>query len=236
MKRTVGVISAMVLCLMYLTSPAEESKAPLDPLETSKERLSYALGMDIASFLKTLGTEIDVAVFVQGLQDSFEGKETLLTGEEAAEIKNDFVRRRQEGRAEEMKKLAEENRKEGEAFLAKNKKQKGVMTTASGLQYTVLEEGKGPKPKKSDRVRVHYRGMLLDGTEFDSSYKRGQPATFPLTGVIPGWTEGLQLMKVGSKYKLFVPSNIAYGERGRPPRIGPNATLIFEVELLGIEE
>jgi FKBP-type peptidyl-prolyl cis-trans isomerase len=236
MKRTLGVISAMILCLIWLTVAAEETKAPEELLKTSTEKLSYALGMDIASFLETLGTEIDVAVFVQGLQDSFEGKETLLTEEQAAEIKNDFARRRQESRAEEMKKLAEENTKEGEAFLAENKKKKGVQTTASGLQYTVLDEGKGPKPKKSDRVRVHYRGMLLDGTEFDSSYKRGQPATFPLTGVIPGWTEGLQLMNVGSKYKLFVPSNIAYGERGRPPRIGPNATLIFEVELLGIEE
>ena len=134
-----------------------------------------------------------------------------------------------------MKELGEKNRKEGEAFLAENKKKKGVITTESGLQYMVLEKGDGPKPKATDTVSVNYRGTLIDGTEFDSSYKRGKPVTFPVKGVIAGWTEALLLMNVGSKYKLFVPPNLGYGGRGAGRLIGPEATLIFEVELLGIE-
>jgi FKBP-type peptidyl-prolyl cis-trans isomerase FklB len=132
--------------------------------------------------------------------------------------------------------VAKKNKAEGEAFLAENKKKEGVKTTASGLQYKVIKPGKGKKPKSSDTVTVNYRGTLIDGTEFDSSYKRGQPATFQVSGVIPGWTEGLQLMEEGAKWQLFIPSNLAYGERGAGGVIGPNATLIFEVELLSIQE
>ena len=132
--------------------------------------------------------------------------------------------------------LAEKNMEEGEKFLSENKKKKGIVTTKSGLQYIVLSEGNGARPKATDKVKVHYKGTLIDGTEFDSSYKRGEPAVFQVKGVIPGWTEALQLMKVGSKYNLFIPSNLAYGQRGAGSKIGPNVTLIFEVELLSIEK
>jgi len=137
---------------------------------------------------------------------------------------------------EETKKLGEKNRKEGEAFLAANKKKEGVKTLASGLQYKVIKPGTGKKPKSTDTVTTHYRGTLIDGTEFDSSYNRGQPATFPVHGVIPGWTEALQLMEEGAKWQLFIPSKLGYGERGAGQAIGPNATLIFEVELVSVQE
>ncbi|MBW2412326.1 MAG: FKBP-type peptidyl-prolyl cis-trans isomerase, partial [Deltaproteobacteria bacterium] len=152
------------------------------------------------------------------------------------QIKQEFSRQVQESRQTQMAALSEKNRADGEAFLAANKNKEGVVTTASGLQYKVLKKGDGPKPQNNDRVSVHYRGTLLDGTEFDSSYKRGKPATFQVNGVIRGWTEALQLMNVGSKYQLFIPSDLAYGTRGAGRKIGPNSTLIFDVELLGIEE
>ena len=150
------------------------------------------------------------------------------------EVQKSFAERLQAKRAAEMQAAATKNKAEGEAFLSKNKSAPGVKTTASGLQYKVITEGKGPKPTGSDQVKVHYTGTLLDGTKFDSSYDRGQPAQFALNGVIKGWTEALQLMNVGSKYKLFVPSDLGYGENGTPGPIGPNATLIFEVELLEV--
>jgi len=228
-----------MLIFLVLTSFAcsdQSAKAPIEELNTSDEKLSYAIGLEIGTTLKKLPAEIDFAVFIQAVEDGLKGKETLLTQQQAIEIKKEFGKKVQEDRARKTKGLAEKNLKEGEAFLAENKKKKGVITTESGLQYLVLQEGDGPKPKATDRVKVHYRGTLLDGTEFDSSYKRGQPVTFMLNRVIAGWTEGVQLMKVGSKYRLFIPSNLAYRERGAGPLIGPNSTLIFEVELLAIEK
>jgi len=202
-------------------------------LKTEKDKVSYMVGMDVGKGLSSIKDEIDMAVVIQALQASVKGDKTALTQEEALKIRQDFMTKLQAKRAAEEKAKAETNKKAGDEFLAKNKGKKGVNTTPSGLQYEVLKAGTGPKPKDTDTVQVHYTGTLLDGTKFDSSVDRGEPATFPLKGVIPGWTEGLQLMPVGSKYKFYIPSNLAYGENGPGP-IGPNAVLTFEVELLKI--
>jgi FKBP-type peptidyl-prolyl cis-trans isomerase len=202
-------------------------------LKTEKDKVSYMVGMDVGKGLSSIKDEIDMAVVIQALQASVKGEKTALTQEEALKVRQDFMTKLQAKRAAEEKVKAETNKKAGEDFLAKNKSKKGVTTTASGLQYEVVKAGTGPKPKDSDTVQVHYTGTLLDGTKFDSSVDRGEPTTFPLKGVIPGWTEGLQLMPVGSKYKFYIPSALAYGENGPGP-IGPNAMLTFEVELLKI--
>jgi len=227
-------LTMIVLVLSSLICSAGTARASKDELKSPAEKLGYALGLEIGTSLKKLAAEIDFAAFIRAVEDGFMGKKLLLTEQQALEIKKEFGRKMQEERARQRKDLAEKNQKEEDTFLADNKKKKGVVTTKSGLQYTVLHEGDGPKPKATDRVKVHYRGTLVDGTEFDSSHRRGKPAIFPLNGVIAGWTEGLQLMKVGSKYRLFIPSNLAYGERGRGAKIGPNAILIFDLELLEI--
>jgi FKBP-type peptidyl-prolyl cis-trans isomerase FklB len=169
------------------------------------------------------------------LKDSYGGGETLLTEDEVRKTLADFQQKQFSRQAETMRKLAEKNKADGEKFLAENAKKEGVKTLPSGLQYKEITPGKGKSPKATDNVTTNYRGTLIDGTEFDSSYKRGQPATFPVSGVIPGWTEALQLMKEGGKWQLFVPSNLAYGEGGEGRVIGPNATLIFEVELISVK-
>lgn len=202
-------------------------------LKTEKDKVSYMVGMDVGKGLSSIKDEIDMAVVIQALQASVKGEKTALTQEEALKVRQDFMTKLQAKRAAEEKVKAETNKKAGDEFLAKNKSKKGVTTTASGLQYEVVKAGTGPKPKDTDTVQVHYTGTLLDGTKFDSSVDRGEPATFPLKGVIPGWTEGLQLMPVGSKYKFYIPSNLAYGENGPGP-IGPNAMLTFDVELIKI--
>lgn len=203
-------------------------------LATDKDKVSYMIGMDVGQNLGQFKDEVDVDVLVRGLRDAMDGKETQLTQEQAAEVRQQFMQRMQAQAQQQRVQAAETNRAEGEAFLAENGKKAGVTTTDSGLQYEVITAGDGPRPKATDRVRVHYVGTLLDGTKFDSSIDRGEPAEFPLNGVIPGWTEGLQLMPVGSKYKFYIPSELAYGEQGTPGPIGPNATLTFEVELLEI--
>lgn len=204
-------------------------------LHTQKEKDSYALGMNIASGLKKQLVDVDAESLARGLKDELAGGKTLLTSEEAqtalAELQSE-VRKKQE---EEMQKVGEANMKEGAEFLAVNKAKEGVVTLASGLQYKILTAGTGQKPSASDTVVCNYRGTLINGTEFDSSYKRGQPASFPVNGVIKGWTEALQLMPVGSKWQLFIPPDLAYGPRGAGGVIGPNATLIFDVELLSIK-
>jgi len=226
--RRISLVAVAFVFSLPLSSFAAEAKAKTE-LKTPSEKASYALGLDIGASLKRFRSGIEFNALFRGIEDSLKGNKPLLTPQEAAAIKREFFKKIQE-------ELAEKNLKEGEAFLAENKKKKGVITTASGLQYMVLREGNGPKPKATDRVRVHYRGTLLDGTEFDSSYQGGEPATFQVQGVIAGWTEALQIMKVGSKYRLFIPSNLAYRERGAGQKIGPNATLIFEVELLAIDK
>ncbi len=236
LKLIFAMTAVLLLSLSSLTFTADEKKAPMEQLKTAAAKLSYALGFELGSSLKEMPTAIDLAVFFRGVEDSFKGNNSLLTPQEAAKVREEFSKKLEEDHAQKVKALAQKNQKEGEAFLAENAKQKGVVTTASGLQYIVLRDGNGPKPKATDKVSVHYRGTLVDGTEFDSSYERNEPVTFQVKGVIAGWTEALQLMKVGSKYRLCIPSNLAYGERGAGPQIGPNATLIFEVELLAIEK
>jgi len=202
-------------------------------LKTDKDKVSYMVGMDVGKGLASIKDEIDLNIVIQAMQASIKGDKTLLTQEEALKVRQDFMQKLQAKRAAEEKASAEKNKKEGDEFLAKKKADKNVKSTPSGLLYEVVKQGNGPKPKATDTVEVHYTGTLISGTKFDSSVDRGQPATFPLNGVIPGWTEGLQLMPVGSKFKFYIPANLAYGEHGPGP-IGPNATLIFDVELLKI--
>jgi FKBP-type peptidyl-prolyl cis-trans isomerase FklB len=208
-------------------------------LTTRKQKFSYALGMNIGSGLganlKKQSVEVDANLVSQGLKDSMGGAKTRMTQEEAqavlTEVQNEVKKQQQEKQTE----AATKNKTEGEAFLSANKSKEGVVTLPSGLQYKILTAGTGPKPIATDSVVCNYKGTLINGTEFDSSYKRGQPATFGVGQVIKGWTEALQLMPVGSKWQLFIPSSLAYGERG-PGEIGPNSTLIFEVELLSIQD
>ncbi len=215
-------------------APAAESQSA-STLTTQKDKVSYALGMNLGVNLHRQSVEVDPKVLLQGLEDGMAGGKTQLSEDQARatlmELQNDIRKKQQE----KMQQAGESNKKEGDAFLAANKGKEGVVALPSGLQYKVMTAGTGPKPAASDSVVCNYRGTLIDGTEFDSSYKRGQPATFPVGGVIKGWTEALQLMPVGSKWQLFVPSELAYGEQGAGANIGPNATLIFEVELLSIQ-
>jgi FKBP-type peptidyl-prolyl cis-trans isomerase FklB len=214
---------------------AVHSGAAEEALKSQKEKLSYAIGVDMGNNLKKQSIDIDPDILLKGLRDSLSGGKVLLSDEDILAIKTAFRQEMMKKQEEERKKLAEKNKKEGEAFLEENKKKEGVKTLASGLQYKVITEGSGKSPKATDTVTVNYRGTLTDGTEFDSSYKRGQPATFPVNGVIAGWTEALQLMKEGAKWQLFIPSNLAYGEKGAGNTIGPDATLIFEVELISVK-
>jgi FKBP-type peptidyl-prolyl cis-trans isomerase FklB len=202
-------------------------------LTTEKDKQSYAIGLNVGQSLHRDGIVVDPKILVQGLQDAMAGGKVLLTDDQIKTVMTDLKNQvRQEQEAKRIA-AAETNKKEGAAFLAANATKPGVVTLPSGLQYKILTAGTGPKPSADDKVVCNYRGMLLDNTEFDSSYKRGQPATFPVTGVIKGWTEALQLMPVGSKWQLFIPADLAYGERGQAT-IEPNAVLVFEVELLSI--
>ena len=199
-----------------------------------KAEYSYMVGMDVGRGLGSIKDEIDMTVVIQALQATIKGDKTTLNEQEALSVRQEFMQKLQARQAAKTKEDAEKNQKEGDDFLAKNKSKSGVKVTASGLQYEVVKAGNGPKPKATDTVKVDYTGTKIDGTKFDSSVDRGQPATFPLNGVIPGWTEGMQLMPVGSQFKFYIPAKLAYGERG-PGTIGPNATLIFDVKLISIE-
>lgn len=201
-------------------------------LKDQKDKVSYILGMDIGNNLKKQSISVNPKIFAKGIEDALAGTKSLLTEQEVQETMVAFQKEVMAKQAE----VAKKNKAEGDAFLAENKKKEGVKILPSGLQYKVIKGGTGKKPKSNDTVTVNYRGTLIDGTEFDSSYKRGQPATFQVSGVIPGWTEALQLMEEGAKWQLFIPSSLAYGERGAGGVIGPNAALIFEVELISIQE
>ncbi len=222
--------------VIVAASFALASLAPAaDPqLKDQKEKVSYSIGLDIGSTLKRQMIEVNPELLNKGIQDGLSGAKPLMNDEETKETMATFQKEMMAKQAAVKKAAGEKNSAEGKKFLEENKKKEGVKTTSSGLEYKVIKEGAGPSPKETDTVKVNYRGTTIDGTEFDSSYKRGQPAEFPVNRVIKGWTEALQLMKVGSKYQLFVPSELAYGERGAGSDIGPNAMLIFDVELLGI--
>ena len=226
------LIGVLGILLLVGQVGAEEKPA----LKDQKDKVSYSIGMDIGNNLKKQSIDIDPDILAQGIKDTFSGGRTLLTEQEFRDTLTAFQIELRAKQIERTKELAEKNKTEGESFLAENKKKEGVITLPSGLQYKIVKEGTGETPKLEDTVTVNYRGTLIDGTEFDSSYRRGQPATFSVKGIIAGWAEALQLMKVGSKWQLFVPSNLAYGERGAGRDIEPNATLIFDIELLSIKE
>ncbi len=204
-------------------------------LKSQKDKVSYIIGMDIGTNLKRQSVDINPDVLLKGVKDALSNNKPLLTEQEISETMAAFQKEMKAKQEEMMKKAGEKNKKEGEAFLAGNKKKEGVVSLPSGLQYKVIKNGSEKKPKLTDTVTTHYKGTLIDGTEFDSSYQRGQPVSFQVNGVIAGWTEALQRMEEGAKWQLFVPSQLAYGERGAGP-IGPNATLIFEVELISVQE
>jgi FKBP-type peptidyl-prolyl cis-trans isomerase FklB len=204
-------------------------------LTTDKDKGSYAIGMNVAKNLQRDEVDVDPKILLRGLEDQLAGGKVLLTDDEAKAVLTQLGTQVREKQMEKRAALAESTKKEGAAFLAANATKEGVVTLPSGLQYKILTPGTGPKPTANDSVTCNYKGTLIDNTEFDSSYKRGQPATFMVAGVIKGWTEALQLMPAGSKWQLFIPPDLAYGERGQPPVIPPNAPLIFELELLSIK-
>jgi FKBP-type peptidyl-prolyl cis-trans isomerase FklB len=224
MKPFILIVSASLLALPLFG----QEKSP--QLKDQKDKVSYSIGMNIGANLSRQKVDINPDLLAAGIKDAIAGKPQL-TQDQVKDVMQQF----EKDMEQKQKAAGEKNKADGAKFLDDNKKKPGVKTTASGLQYKVEKEGTGPQPKATDMVTVNYRGTLIDGTEFDSSYKRGQPATFPLNGVIKGWTEGLQLMKVGSKCQFFVPSTLAYGERSVGPDIAANATLIFEVELLDVK-
>jgi FKBP-type peptidyl-prolyl cis-trans isomerase FklB len=212
---------------------AAKKPAPLT-LTTEKDKSSYAIGLNIGKSMRKDSVEVDTSILLRGLKDGLADAKPLLTDQE---VKDTLTALQAELRAKQEAKVqaeADTNKKAGDAFLAENKTKEGVVTLPSGLEYKVLVAGTGPKPTASDTVLCNYKGTFLDNTEFDSSYKRGKPATFPVTGIIKGWSEALQLMPVGSKWQLFIPPDLAYGPSGRPG-IAPNSTLVFEVELLSIQ-
>jgi len=234
MKKKMMIIACVAILAACSQKAEAPAKAPALSLDNDKAKLGYAIGMDIGQSLKTLDADLNRAALIAAINDRLDDGKLKLSQEDAGTIKQTFFKKQAEKRAAEQKKASEKNIAEGKKFLAENAKKKGVTTTPSGLQYEVIKKGTGDKPIATDKVTVHYKGTLIDGTEFDSSYKRGKPVTFPLNGVIKGWTEGVQLMSVGSKYRFVLPSDLAYGERGAGAKIAANSVLVFEVELLGI--
>jgi FKBP-type peptidyl-prolyl cis-trans isomerase len=217
------------------TAAAAKAGAPL-LLKTQKDKVSYAIGLNIGKSFRKDSVDVNSAVFARGVKDAITGAKPLLTDEELKAVLTELQAELKKRQDDATRLAGESNQKAGDTFLTENKTKEGVVALPSGLQYKIVTAGTGPKPAETDSVVCNYRGTLLDGTEFDSSYKRGQPATFPVNGVIKGWTEALQLMPVGSKWQLFVPPDLAYGARGAGGEIGPNATLLFEVELISIQE
>lgn len=231
-----SAITAIVVSFLFLCVGASETFAGKKTYDSKKEKISYIIGTNMAKSLLQIKDEIAIKALIDGLETQFAEKPLAISEEESTEVMREFSARMTEIQKEKKKELSEKSTTEGKQFLEKNKQKKDVVTTQSGLQYTVLKKGDGAVPASSDKVKVHYRGTTIDGNEFDSSFKRGAPAVFPVDGVIKGWTEALQLMPVGSKYKLFIPSDLAYGDRGAGPTIGPNQVLIFDIELIGIEK
>ena len=233
MKRFIVIVSASLLAFPLFgqdKSPQPKDQKGSVQLKDQKDKVSYSIGMQIGFNLGRQKVDINPDILAAGIKDAIAGKPQLTTDQ----VK-DIMAQFEKDLEQKQKQLGEKNKAEGEKFLEENKKKPGVKTTASGLQYKVEKEGTGPAPKATDMVTVNYRGTLIDGTEFDSSYKRNQPATFPVNGVIKGWTEALQLMKKGAKYQLFIPASLAYGERAMGPDISPNSTLIFDVDLVDVK-
>lgn len=229
---------AITIILTYLLgcAPEEANSSSAVKLDSAKNRISYTIGVNIGQDFKSQEMDIDPDALLMGLKDTLAGKELQLTEEEMVQEIQNFQQEMQAKLVAEMQEQAAKNKAEGEAFLTENAKQEGVVVTESGLQYKILEPGEGESPGPADVATVHYRGTLIDGTQFDSSYDRGQPAAFPVGGVIAGWSEALQLMKPGAKWQLVIPAELAYGDRGAGQEIGPNATLLFDVELISVEK
>ncbi|MBW2328306.1 MAG: FKBP-type peptidyl-prolyl cis-trans isomerase [Deltaproteobacteria bacterium] len=224
----------VIFGIMLVAGPAVAADQTTE-LKSETDKLSYALGLDLGAYFKSLGEDFNLSVIQRGIDDSYNGKKALMTTEEAAQVQQQFAARQQEKQVKQVMQMTAANQEAAKKFLDENKGREGVETTASGLQYKIVKEGKGDvRPATIDTVKVHYKGTLLDGTEFDSSYKRNQPAEFQVDQVIPGWTEAMQLMNVGSTYELYLPPELAYGDRGAPPVIEPGSMLIFEVELLDV--
>ncbi len=237
LKRSAFALAIAAALAVTACKKADEPKAiKAEDLKTDAQKFGYAIGVDLAKSLKPVKDDVDIKSLEAGLDAVFAGGEPVLDDATREQIKNSVAEKMQKRQLEERTATATKAKAEGEAFLAGNAKKANVKTTASGLQYEVLTEGSGTAPKATDTVTVHYKGTLINGETFDSSYDRGQPVSFPLQNVIPGWTEGLQLMKPGAKYKFVIPSALAYGERGAGAKIGPNSTLVFEVELLNLGE
>ncbi|MEW6569906.1 MAG: FKBP-type peptidyl-prolyl cis-trans isomerase [Nitrospirota bacterium] len=223
-----------VLCIM-LSAITADAGEKLE-LKDKRDRVSYSIGANIATTLKNQSIDVNLEALLQGIKDTLMGDKTLMSQDEMDETLKIFQGEMSARKSDQLKEVAEKNKKEGEAFLAENKTKEGIVTLPSGLQYKVLSEGTGESPTANDTVSINYQGSLIDGTEFDSSFKRGHPAVLRVNGVIPGLSEALQLMKVGSRWRIFIPSELAYGERGVGRTIGPNQTLIFEVELISFEK
>jgi FKBP-type peptidyl-prolyl cis-trans isomerase FklB len=226
-------LAAVILSIGLSSSPCFGAEKV--ELKDLKDKESYSLGYQFGQSLKAQGLDFNLEVYTAAIRDALAGTKPLLSQEEMQKTVSDLQKRVTMARQKELKEQAQKNLSEGRAFLEANKTKEGVVTLPSGLQYKILKAGDGKKPTEADTVEVNYRGTLIDGTEFDSSYKRNQPATFPVKGIIKGWAEALQLMPVGSRWQLFIPPQLGYGERGAGQAIGPNATLIFEVELLAIK-
>ncbi len=225
-------VTAISLGLFACNNDSNEKQA----LETTQQKASYSYGVDVASRLKQQGIELDVNALNRGIADAYNGTELALNDEARLQAKTSFQAELRDQLARQQAEVGDKNIAAGKAFLEENGKKPGVITTASGLQYKVLVSGDGKQPKDTDTVTTHYQGTLIDGREFDSSIKRDKPASFPVKGVIKGWTEALQLMHVGDKWQLFIPSELAYGATKRSELIEANSTLVFEIELLGIKE
>ena len=228
MESNRNLVTLLSLALLTNLVQAEDKPA----LKDGREKISYGYGMNVGNFFKRQSYDVDVDLLARGIRDVLGGTNTLLTEQQVQEAIAGFQKEVRAKQEEKNKQLVEKNKKVGDDFLAANAKKPGVVTTPSGLQYKVTTEGTGEIPKNGDTVTVNYKGTLIDGTEFDSSYKRGQPATFNVNGVIKGWTEALLLMKSGSKRELYIPASLAYGDRAQGPKIEPGSTLIFEVELI----
>ncbi len=241
MKKYIIVATAMAALVACKGEAGNEEAAAKKEegvaLQTENQKASYAIGLKFGEGMgRDLKDELDIDAFYQGFDDGFSGGESKMTQEEMVAAMNALQARKMKEQQAAQAKALEENQQAGTQFLDENKAREGVTVTESGLQYEVITEGEGDTPDANDKVNVHYHGTLPDGTVFDSSVERGEPITFPVNGVIKGWTEAMQLMQVGDKWKLVIPSDLAYGERGAPPKIGPNQVLVFEVELLGVEK